>query len=551
MPTLDFKGKPIVYAHHLTVPSRPLEVDAKKSLPPKSKKPSLDDNLIIHGDNLHALKALMPRYAGKVNCIYIDPPYNTGNEKWIYNDNVNSPMMKEWLKGKSPVDGEDLERHDKWLCMMWPRLQLLRELLAEDGVIFVSIDDNEQHRLRMMMDEIFGEENFISTVIWHKMDSPKNTAIHISEDHESVQIFAKNADIWRPNRLPRTAEMLARYKNPDNDTRGPWLLSDLAARNRYSRGRYPITTPSGNRIKGPPAGSFWRVSKEKFDELDADNRIWWGETGNNRPGIKRFLSEVQEGVVPRSLWEWKEVGSTRHSKQELSGVMSAQASSDIFVTPKPTGLIKRILQIASDKSSVILDSFAGSGTTAHAILALNKEDSGNRKFILVECEDKIADKITAERVRRVIKGVKQSKDENLKAGLGGSFTYCTLGEEMSIEKMLTGKRLPDYETLARHLFWTATGQSVDKIRNTRGKDGFFHETKDRLFYLVYEPKLPFLRSTESALNSDRAERVAKQAKTKKKTAVVFATHKFVGQKELTRMGIVFCGLPYGTATNQG
>ena len=168
MPTLEFKGKPIIYAHHLTTPVRTLEVDGKKSLPPKGKKPSLDDNLIIHGDNLHALKALMPRYAGKVNCIYIDPPYNTGNEKWIYNDNVNSPMMKEWLKGKSPVDGEDLERHDKWLCMMWPRLQLLRELLAEDGVIFISIDDNEQHRLRMMMDEIFGEENFVENFIWIK-----------------------------------------------------------------------------------------------------------------------------------------------------------------------------------------------------------------------------------------------------------------------------------------------------------------------------------------------------------------------------------------------
>ena len=386
MPSLEFKGKQIVYAHHLTIPYRPLVPDADKSLnPPEPVEGRVDDNLIIHGDNLKALKALLPRYAGRVKCVYIDPPYNTGNEGWAYNDRVNSPLMREWLN--QTVDIEDLERHDKWLCMMWPRLQLLKELLADDGVIFISIDDNEQHHLRMLMDDVFGERNFISTIIWHKMDSPKNTARHISEDHENLLVYARNADAWRPNLLPRNDKMLARYSNPDNDPRGPWLLSDLAARNPYSRGRYSITTPSGNVIDGPPAGSSWRVSKERFDELEADNRIWWGESGNNRPGIKRFLSEVREGVVPRTLWEWKEVGSTRHSKQELSAVMSAPASSDLFVTPKPTGLIKRILQIATKQDDIILDSFAGSGTTAHAVLALNKEDGGNRKFILVECED--------------------------------------------------------------------------------------------------------------------------------------------------------------------
>ena len=222
MPTLEFKGKQHIYAHHLTVPYRPLVADAGLSLNPADS----DDNLIIHGDNLHALKALLPRYAGRVKCIYIDPPYNTGNEGWLYNDNVNSPLLREWLKANSPVDGEDLERHDKWLCMMWPRLHLLKELLSDDGVIFVSIDDNEQHHLRMLMDEIFGEGNFISTIVWHKMDSPKNTAVHISGDHENIHVYAKNSATWRPNRLPRSEKMLARYKNPDADSRGPWLLSD-------------------------------------------------------------------------------------------------------------------------------------------------------------------------------------------------------------------------------------------------------------------------------------------------------------------------------------
>ena len=540
MPTLDFKGKQFIYAHHLTVPYRPLVPDADKSLNPAGA----DDNLIIHGDNLHALKALLPRYAGKVKCIYIDPPYNTGNEGWVYNDKVNSPLMKAWLKEQSPVDGEDLERHDKWLCMMWPRLQLLKELLADDGVIFVSIDDNEQHYLRMLMDEVFGEANFISTIIWHKMDSPKNSAIHISEDHESIHIYARDARIWRPAKLPRTEEMLKRYRNPDSDPRGPWLLSDLAARNSYSRGRYSIITPSGNVIEGPPAGSSWRVSKERFDELDADNRIWWGETGSNRPGIKRFLSEVQDGVVPRSLWKWEDVGSTRHSKQELSNVMSARASTDIFVTPKPSGLIKRVLQIASGKNSVILDSFAGSGTTAHAVLAANKEDGGNRKFIMVECED-YADTITAERVRRVINGVPNARDATLKEGLGGSFTYCTLGEPIDTEGLLTGEHLPEYSALAAYVLHTCSGISAGaNDLEPRDDDGLFYRNGEQDYYLLYRPDLEWLGSHAAMFNAERAERIAQHNKSEGRKAVVFAPGKYIGQRELSGFGIIFCQLPY-------
>ena len=546
MPTLDFKGKQLVYAHHLSVPARTLEPDARKSLPPKGSKPSLDDNLIIHGDNLHALKALMPRYAGRVNCIYIDPPYNTGNEGWIYNDNVNSPMMQEWLKDKGPVDGEDLERHDKWLCMMWPRLHLLRELLAEDGVIFISIDDNEQHRLRMVMDEIFGEENFVATAIWQKIFSPKNSAKHFSEDHDFILVYARDLAQWTPNTLERSESAISRYKNPDNDPRGAWASSDLTARNYYSHGTYEVTSPSGTKFK-PSVGNYFRVSPEKFAKLDKEGRIWWGSDGSNMPRLKRYLSDVKEGVVPQTLWLHTDVGHTQDAKKELVSILHFEKSEDVFNTVKPKSLVKRILQIASDQNSIILDSFAGSGTTAHAVLALNKEDDGNRKFILVECED-YADKITAERVRRVIKGVPKAKDENLKNGLGGSFTYCTLGDEISPEKMLTGENLPDYETLARHLVYTATGQAPDKIRNTEDKDGLFYETSDRLFYLIYKPDLAFLRSTDSALTNDRADRIAKQTKKKQKPAIVFATHKFMGQKELTHMGITFCGLPYGVSS---
>jgi len=393
MASLEFKGKQVVRNYHLTLKYHQFVADREKSL---THEVSLDDNLIIHGDNLLALKALLPTYGGKVKCIYIDPPYNTGNEGWKYNDNVNSPMMQEWLGKVVGVD--DPTRHDKWLCMMTPRLKLLREFLTEDGVIFVSVDDNEFHHLRCLMNDVFDPGNFVATVIWHKMDSPKNTAALFSEDHDYIMLYARNLETWIPNLLKRSETMTARYKNPDDDPRGPWLLSDLAARNYYSQGRYSITTPSGRIINGPPAGSYWRISKAKFEELEKDNRIWWGKSGNLRPGIKRFLSEVRKGVVPQTLWPWKDVGSTRNAKQELSVIMASGTSEDLFVTPKPTKLIKRILRIASDENSLILDSFAGSGTTAHAVLDLNKEDGGSRKFILVECED-YADSITAERVR--------------------------------------------------------------------------------------------------------------------------------------------------------
>lgn len=538
MPTLDFKGKQIIYAQHLTVPARTLEVDVKKSLPMKGSTPSPDDNLIIHGDNLHALKALLPRYAGKVNCIYIDPPYNTGNEKWVYNDNVNSPMMKEWLKGKSPVDGEDLERHDKWLCMMWPRLQLLRELLAEDGVIFISIDDNEQHRLRMVMDEIFGEENFVANFVWIKKNVMQNDARFASTNHDHVLCYRKSDAIAKFRRLPRTPSMDARYKNPDNDPKGKWQSVALHAKSGTSSSVYEVKFSNGVTWSSP-AGTYPKFSKQVLLDKYDKGELWFGKGGKNKPRLKKYLSDISQGVVTNSVLYNEHVGSTQSATESVQKILGRGA----FDSPKSVDLVRKFVALSTDKNAIILDSFAGSGTTAQAVLALNKEDGGKRKFILVECEN-YADKITAERVRRVIKGVPKSKDENLKNGLGGGFTYCALGDEISIEKMLTGKNLPDYDTLARHVCYTATGQSPAKIRKQRGKDGFFYETSDQLFYLIYEPKLTFLRSTDSALNSDRAERIAKQAKAKKKTALVFATHKFMGQKELTEMGITFCGLPY-------
>src|ERR1051325_4288949 len=274
MPTLNWMGKEAVRNHHQTVPFRLL-----RDVPELSTGDPGSGNLIVQGDNLVALKALLPYYAGQVKCIYIDPPYNTGNEGWIYNDNVNSPLIREWL-GKAVVkEAEDLSRHDKWLCMMYPRLALLKDFLSEDGAIFISIDDNEVQALRWILDEIFGPRNFVATVIWQKVYSPKNSAKHFSEDHDYIIVYAKKADDWRPHLVSRNERQDRAYKNPDNDPRGPWKTSDLSARNYYSLGTYLITTPSGRVIERPPQGRYWVVSEEKFNELNADKRIWWGRNG--------------------------------------------------------------------------------------------------------------------------------------------------------------------------------------------------------------------------------------------------------------------------------
>jgi len=392
MPTLNWIGKQAVVKHHKEVPFRLLEPLPGLSLPSPAGRGAggegayaervRGDNLIVQGDNLHALKALLPRYAGQVKCIYIDPPYNTGNEGWVYNDNVNSPEIRRWLGEVVGREGETLDRHDRWLCMMYPRLVLLKQFLREDGAIFVSIDDNEVATLRLLLDEIFGARNFVTTVLWQKVYSPKNSARHLSEDHDYVVIYAANAEIWKPNLLPRTEEQNAAYKNPDRDARGVWKTSDLSARNYYSAGTYSITCPSGRIIDGPPKGMYWRVSKERFAELDRDKRIWWGKDGSAIPQIKRFLHEVKDGRVPQTLWFYNEVGHTQEAKKELLELVDFATSDDVFITPKPTRLIQRILQIATDKDSLILDSFAGSGTTGHAVLKQNAEDGGNRRFIL-------------------------------------------------------------------------------------------------------------------------------------------------------------------------
>jgi adenine-specific DNA-methyltransferase len=357
-------------------------------------------NILIEGDNLDALKLLHETYLNKVKLIYIDPPYNTGGD-FIYEDDFAESAEAYFERsrqtdpaGNRLVANTDANGrfHSDWLTMLYPRLSLTKTLLREDGAIFVSISDHEIHNLRAIMDEIFGAKNFVATIIWQKVFSPKNSARHFSEDHDYIVIYARNALNWTPHLLPRTEEMDARYSNPDGDLRGPWTSGDLSARNFYGDGTYPVTCPSGRVIEGPPPGTYWRVSPAKFKELDIDKRIWWGADGDNVPRLKRFLSDVKSGRVPQTLWTYEEVGHTQEAKKELLAVVDFPDSDSMFDTPKPTRLLKRILQLATPPGAeaLVLDFFAGSGSTMHAAIGLNAEDGGIRRTILVQLPEPLS-----------------------------------------------------------------------------------------------------------------------------------------------------------------
>ena len=535
MPSLEFKGKQHVYAHHLTVPYRPLTPDQDKSAGDAN---GADDNLIIHGDNLHALKALLPRYAGRVKCIYIDPPYNTGNEGWVYNDNVNSPLHKEWFKQHSPVDGEDLERHDKWLCMMWPRLQLLRELLSDSGVIFISIDDHEQQHLRMLMDDVFGPDNFFATLTRRAMHTVRNSSKDFNLNADYVLTYAKDKSwfgVERSRYIRQITDKSANYPHDDGDGRGKYKLDPLHARNYYT----PYEFVFSNGVTwSASAGRYPAYSEDKLREMESENRI---EFSGSEPRAKRYLAEVQEGRPPDAILDPALVGFNSSGTRTLSEIFG---QGGVFSQPKPVELIRFLLELLRDPDAIVLDSFAGSGTTAHAVLDLNRQDGGNRKFILAECED-YADTITAERVRRVIAGVPGAKNDALREGLGGSFTYCTLGEPITVEGLLTGETLPPFASLAAWLLHTATGVSASTSALSPLDDyGLFYTDQRRRYYLLYEPDLEFLRSDRAVLNEEGARRIGQDCREHDKEAMVFAAAKYMGQRELSEHRITFCQLPY-------
>lgn len=355
-------------------------------------------NMLIHGGNLLALKALEQDYAGRVKCIYIDPPYNTGNAFEHYDDGIE---------------------HSIWLSLMRERLVLLHKLLNKDGSIWISIDDDEQAYLKVLMDEIFGRQNFINNVIWEKKFSPQNDAKWLSDSHDFIMVYAKNKDIWRPNLLPRSEEMDSRYKNPDNDPRGVWTSSDFTVKTYNANSDYPITTPSG-RIVNPPQSRCWITSKERFEELVADNRIWFGANGDGVPRAKKFLSEVKGGVTSMTIWKHTDVGHNQEAKQEVK----ALNSEDAFATPKPERLIERVLTLGSNEGDLVLDSFLGSGTTAAVAHKMG------RRWIGVELGEH-AKTHCVPRLKQVIDGTEQggiSKAQNWKGG--GGFKFYTLAPSL-------------------------------------------------------------------------------------------------------------------------
>ena len=557
LPRLNFKGRVFVENHHLAVPYHELIPVREKGL---SARASLDDNLIIHGDNLSALKSLLPTYHGKVKCIYIDPPYNTGKEGWAYNDKVNSPLMRDWL-GKV-VDRDDLTRHDKWCCMMLPRLKLLRELLRDDGVIFVSIDDNEVHHLRALMDEVFGEEQFVGQIIWH--GSTDNNPTNIVTEHEYVVCYANNKsaleEVWKSASFgPKTAlqqiadELLESHLVPKERQReySRWLREHKAqvrplddykfideegvysgSRSVHNPGRegyrYDVVHPvTGKPTKQPLMG--YRFPYSTMERLLAEDRVIFGTDESKIVEIKTYVDDY-EGKLGSVI----EGIDSRRGANEIRKIFPDKPQA--FKNPKPSTLIGELLSFATDPDSIVLDSFAGSGTTAHAVFAQNRSDGGNRRFILIECED-YAESLTAERVRRVIAGVPTAKDDDLNAGLGGTFSYFELGQPMRQESLLDGSHLPSWDKLASYVFFTATGQEFEESE-TDHATWFIGRTVSHDVFLIYEPDVEKLKELALSLT------VARALPSSSRRRLVFAPTKYLDPEFLHHYRIDFQQLPF-------
>ena len=512
MATLNWIGKEAVVNHDKAVPFKLL----KKV---KSASVGTSQNLIVHGDNLEALKALMPYYVGKIKCIYIDPPYNTGNEGWVYNDRVNSPKIKQWLGKVVGRESEDLTRHDKWLCMMYPRLNLLRDLLADDGAIFVSIDDNEHCNLRGAMDEVFGDENFVTTIIWQKKYAVSNDHKSIAPMHDYIVVYRKT-EAWVRNLLPRSEEKNSQYKY--SDKRGVFRVSDYTC-NKSADERpnlyYPIINPNTGAKILPKRTRVWAYSADEHKRHLSEGMIYWGKDGKAKtPGYKRYIHLLRnDGVVPQTWWPHEFAGHTDTAKKELQSLIDNRG---LFETPKPTSLIKRILQLGTDSNSIVLDSFAGSGTTGHAVLDLNKEDGGNRKFIMVEMEDKVAKNVTAERVKRAIE----------KYDYKDGFEYCELDKPLFDENGQIEDSC-DFKQFATYIYFTETQTNIDAKKI---KSNFIGELGETEYYLLYKGKL------QNDLDKS-ALKIIRNTGNKK---VMYADRCLLDDDTLAKHNIVFKQIPY-------
>ena len=577
MPTLEWIGKDKVVNHHLDVPYRVLERQYSYDEDGQHDEDNGSENMIIHGDNLEALKSLLPQYEGRVKCIYIDPPYNTGNEGWVYNDNVNDPRIKKWLGEVVGKEGEDLSRHDKWLCMMYPRLKLLQKLLAENGVIFVSIDDTEYANLKLICDEIFGSNCFVSNISWQRTYSTRNDSKGIVNEVEHLLVYSKQPG-WNPNKLPRTEEMNSKYKNPDND-RTLWRTDNAFAPGAATHQGmvYAIQHPFTGKMLYPANGRCWTFGQDQMLEImrgwcdyelrdlndtheravvcgvaDEDvrqgvqaivlaepldvsakkaqavyergqwPRFFFTKGGKGGIARKTYLENVG-GKLPTNFWPFSETGHTDEAKKEMLAIFDGKATFD---TPKPRRLLEFILKVAGTEDALVLDSFAGSGTTAHAVLNMNKADGGHRKFILIEMMD-YADSITAERVKRVIDGYGQGK--NAVAGTGGNFSYYELGEPLMNGDVLNEN--VGVEKIREYVYFTDTKSRMPEPHPD--EPYFMGVHVSSAYYFYYE------KQTVTTLNREFLHTV----KTKADAYVIYADLCTLSEAELEKYHITFKKIP--------
>ena len=543
------------------------------------QKPGNTIKIAINLQQLFVDNSLLPEYAGRIKCIYIDPPYNTGNENWIYNDNVNDPKIKKWLGEVVGKEGEDLSRHDKWLCMMYPRLRLLHKLLAKDGAIFISIDDNELYSLKMVCDEIFGRNCFVADISWQRTYSTRNDSKGIVSEVEHILVYSGQPG-WNPKKLPRTEEMDSKYKNPDHD------IAMWRSDNAYAPGAathqgmvYAIQHPFTGELLYPSNGSCWRYQQDTMLEImrgwceyelkeidDAERRaaicgvpetevrqgvqaivlsepleissikakmvydkgpwprFFFSKGGKGGIARKTYLESVG-GKPPTNYWSYENVGHTDEAAKTLRAIFNGRAA---FETPKPYRLVERILQIAADENSIILDSFAGSGTTAHAVLNMNKADGGNRRFILIEMQD-YADSITAERVKRVIHGYGEGK--SAVEGTGGNFCFYELGERLMLENGALNPDM-DVQNIRNYIWYTETKKSLPDI-----------ELDDNKYFLAVDGDIAyyFCYGKDSVTTLDRT--FLRAIRTKAERYIIYADQCAISDKELQKHNITFKKIP--------
>ncbi|MBP7635166.1 site-specific DNA-methyltransferase [Candidatus Ozemobacteraceae bacterium] len=526
MPTLHWMGMEQVKRHHRDVPLRAL---IREYVYPE-KSPDEGDvtaNRIIKGDNLEALKALLPEYEGRVNCVYIDPPYNTGNEGWVYNDNVSDPRLQKWLHAVVGKEGEDLCRHDKWLCMMYPRLRLLHQLLADDGSIWISIDDGEFAHLRLLLDEMFGAANFVADILWQKKYAVANDHKSIAPMHDHILVYRKS-EAWKRNLLPRTEENDRQYRYSDD--KGTFRPDNYTC-NKSAEERpnlyYPILHPATGSEVWPSRNAVWRYTRETHEENVREGLVYWGKDGKGRvPAFKRYKHMLRNGglQVPSTWWNHEFAGHTDEAKKEIRAILADELGKGDFITPKPVRLIERVLQIACKPDAIVLDAFAGSGTTGHAVLKMNADDGGSRRFILIEMEE-YAESITARRLKKVI----DASD----SGVSASFSFETLGEPYFIEDDELNPAL-GLDQIRRYV---AAAEGVRSAQITEGGQGgspfVLGTTADTAVFLCHDSRRPVVldRKLLTTLNISTS------------TAVIYAHACLLDEATLRERGIIFRKIP--------